>query len=172
MNNYAVLNGTEILGVLSSEAAPQGGVLLSAPLVWSTRPSEHHRAHLINGVLSWQDNRSLAEAREQKLQELKVAREVAVNSTFTWDGSVFDSDQVSQTRLMGMYVDSQTPGFSTQAWRLADNSWRVLDAEDAAGVWAALKSHMAAQFTKFAALETQLNDVGTDTLAEVDAITW
>jgi hypothetical protein len=114
----------------------------------------------------------MAEAKVAKLSELRNAREAALNSIFTWDGSVFDADQISQTRLMGLYVDSQTPGFSSQPWRLADNSWRVLDATAASGVWVALKSHMSSQFSKFASLEAALNLTSTDTLSKVDAITW
>lgn len=172
MSYYAILNGSEITGVVTTNTPPMGAVLLSAAPDWSLRPSPHHRLYLVDGGLVWQDVRSLAEAKTEKLRELRDAREAALNSTFTWDGSVFDADQVSQTRLMGLRLDAQMPSFTSQAWRLADNSWRVLSATDAAGVWEALKAHMAYQFTWFAAKEAQVLSSETDTHAKVAAIVW
>lgn len=172
MNYYAILNGTEITGVMAADGPFPEGVQLTEPADWGSKPSAHHKPHLVSGSVVWQDSRSLSEARVEKLRQLRDAREAALNSTFTWDGSVFDADQVSQTRLMGLCLDAQLPGFTNQAWRLADNSWRVLDATDAAAVWVALKTHMAAQFTHFAAKEAAVNAVETNTPAKVDAIVW
>ena len=79
---------------------------------------------------------------------------------------------MSQTRLLGLFVDSQSSGFTSRAWRLSDNSWRVLNAADAAGVWGALTTHIDTQFIHFAAREAEVNSPAADTLAKVDAIVW
>lgn len=119
---------------------------------------------------SWVDARNLAAAQTSKLAELRDAREAAINSTFEWDGSVFDSDQVSQTRLLGLYLDSREEDFVATSWRLSDNSWRELSAEDARGVWLALKNHVKTHFDQFAEKEAQVMAAGT--VAAVDAIQW
>ena len=119
---------------------------------------------------AWFDPRTVAEAKVARLRAMRLARDVAIYGGMVWDGSGFDSDERSQSVLMGLYVDSKEAGFEDQPWRLADNSWRVLTAADAAGVWAALRAHVKAQFTRFAVVEYLIEQATTQ--AAVDAVSW
>jgi hypothetical protein len=83
--------------------------------------------------------------------EIKRARDVAINGGFTWDSSSFDSDPISQTRILGAFVSAQE-----QTWRLSDNTWRVLSAVDIQAVWVALQNHMKDNFIKFAMKEAEI----------------
>ena len=137
---------------------------------WGARPSPKHRPALVDGAVVWSDPRTLAQARLDRIAAMRAAREAAIASPFTWDGSSFDADQVSQTRLLGLFIASQAPAWPGQLWRLANNDWRLLDASDMADVWAALQAHLAEHFTTFATREAAINAAAT--LAAVDAITW
>jgi hypothetical protein len=123
-----------------------------------------------NSQMTWVDTRDLATAQQQSLDKVKAARDDFLNGGFTWDGSTFDSDDTSQLRLLGLYTAAQDPSYQPEAWRLQDNSWRVLSADDAKNVWNALKQHIQDAFTKFANYETQIN--ATTTNAQADAIVW
>ena len=92
----------------------------------------------------------------------KGERDRRIYAGFTWDGSTFDSDQVAQTRILGLFVSSTSaPGNFPIGWRLADNSWRSLSVSDAGYVWAALQGHIAAHFAAFAAHESAINALTT-----------
>lgn len=122
------------------------------------------------GQVFWHDARTLSEIKSARVASMRQAREDAINGTFAWEGSTFDADQVSQTRMLGAFIESQAPGFTTLNWRLADNSWRTLDADDVASVWAALRNHMQAQFATFAAREAAI--ASASTIGAVEAIAW
>lgn len=105
-----------------------------------------------------------------RLKVLKAARDSAIFGSFTWDGSQFDSDQVAQARLLGLYVDSQRPEYQPTYWRLYDNSWRELTATDVAAVYQALSAHVRAHFATFAGLEAAVNAATTPT--QIDEVVW
>lgn len=140
---------------------------------WSNRPEAPNiGAYLVfrDGRFEWVDPRTLTEAKIQRVAQMRDARDAAINGSFIWDGSTFDADQVSQTRIMGLKVASADAGFTAKAWRLADNSWRVLSAADAAGVWAALEAHVSGHFTTFAGLDAAIQ--AATTVAAVDQVSW
>ena len=102
----------------------------------------------------------LETVKAAKVRQAQARRDQHLYGGFAWSGSQFDSDQISQTRLMGLYVSAgSTPGIFPVAWRLADNAWRDLSVADAVGVWVALQSHIAIMFVAFAAHEATINDL-------------
>jgi hypothetical protein len=118
---------------------------------------------------AWVDPRVLADHKAAKMLVLKLERDAGLAS-FEWDGSMFDADNTAQIRLLGLLTASREPGFTTEMWRLADNSWRELDASDVAEVWAALKGNLRDCFTLFAALEAQV--AAAETVEDLEAISW
>jgi hypothetical protein len=170
MTYQAKLNGTAIVTVVQADDPREGWVSIGGPVNWADRPTLNHYPHLIDGAVVWQDNRILADVKAARVALMRVARDAAINGTFTWDGSAFDADQVSQTRILGLKVASTDAGFTSQAWRLADNTWRTLSAADAADVWTALQAHLAGHFATFAAREAAI--AAATTVAAVDLITW
>jgi hypothetical protein len=137
---------------------------------WPVAPTPGARLMWRQGGFEWDDSRTLTEAKVSRSALMRDARDAAINGSFIWDGSAFDADQVSQTRIMGLKVASADAGFTAKAWRLADNSWRVLSAADAAGVWAALEAHVSGHFTTFAGLDAAIQ--AATTLAAVDQVSW
>jgi hypothetical protein len=171
--HYAITQGADVIGVQQAsnpEGLPPGAVPLPAWAGWPLRPSPSHRLHVVAGALKWVDPRTLPEARAARIQALRDAREAAITAGFTWDSSPFDAAQLSQTRLLGLYISSQSPTFAPQPWRLADNTWRTLTAACVAGVCAALQAHVTAQFAQFAAREAAVN--AASSIAEIDAVAW
>jgi hypothetical protein len=78
-------------------------------------------------------SRPLAQIKAERVQKIKAARDAAIYGTFRWDGSEFDADQVSQTRILGLKMASADVNYTPIGWRLTDNSWRQLSAADAGG---------------------------------------
>lgn len=121
---------------------------------------------------TWIDNRTIGEVRSEVLEALKFARDSRINGGFAWDGSTFDSDtQVSQPRLLGLFTTAIAGGIPAEGypWRLKDNSWRVLSAADAQGVWGAFQGWMASHFAAFAVHEeTVLAETDIDALRIYD----
>lgn len=120
--------------------------------------------------VAWEDTRSLTEARSQRVSTLKAAREAAATATFTWDGSVFDSDDASQARLAVHGIAAMQAGYQPTPWRLADNTWRTLSGADVLAVCQALAAHLRAQYDLFQQRESQV--MAAASKASVDAVTW
>ena len=123
-----------------------------------------------NTQFAWVDLRDLAQQKADVMEALKQCRDAAIHGGFSWSGSQFDSDEVSQTRLLGLFVASQSPGFAPTDWRLADNTWRSLSAADAASVYVALAAHLRAQFEIFAGLEAPVS--AAPDYAALETIAW
>ena len=108
--------------------------------------------------------------RKVKWSQIKRARDEAEFGGFTWDGSPFDSDAISQSRIQGaVQLAAMAPGFTID-WTMTNNSVRNLNREDMANVGAALGMHVAAQHAKARTLRSQIE--AATTVAEVDAVTW
>lgn len=115
-----------------------------------------------------------AHNKEISWARLKVNREQAEHGGFVWDGSTFDSDPVSQSRIQGAsqlatlaLINSQP--FSID-WTLADNTVRTLDAQAMIAVGTAMGQHINAQHAKGRMLRAQLD--AAQTAEEITAVVW
>ena len=86
----------------------------------------------------WLDPRSLDEIKTQKWAEIKSQRDQLEVGGFNFDGNIYDSDQVSQGRIMG----AASAGID-QVWTLADNTTVSLTASQLQHLYAALQAHIA-----------------------------
>ena len=86
----------------------------------------------------WIDPRSLDEIKEQKWDAVKSQRAQLEFGGFEFEGNVYDSDQVSQGRIMG----AAAAGVE-QTWTLANNTTVELTAQQLKELYAALQSHIA-----------------------------
>jgi len=118
----------------------------------------------------WIDPRTLDDLKAQQWETIKAARTQAEYGGFTWDGSAFDSDAVSQARLTGAVQLAQLNPAMTLDWTLKNNTVRTLSAADLIAVGVALGVHVATQFAKGQALRAQI-DAATAKEA-VEAIVW
>lgn len=118
----------------------------------------------------WEDTRTLQDFKDAQWTLIKLARTNAEYAGFTWDGSTFDSDAISQNRITGaVTLAMMSPAFVID-WVLADNTTRLLDQSGMAQVGAALGTHVATQFAKGVMLRAAIEAATTQ--AEVEAVVW
>lgn len=140
----------------------------SQPTLLPARPSDYHYFNYISK--QWEDPRTLEQVQTLVWGNMKRLRTKKESAGFTWDGSVFDSDRVSQSRIMGaVQLAGMSPAFEIP-WTLQNNSVRVLNAADMLSVGAALGAHVATIFARAQEIRTEI--YAASTIAEVEAITW
>lgn len=138
---------------------------------WIEIPSQPSNWHEWNwSTRTWVDPRTLGIHKALKIAELRKARENLIVAGFTWDGSTFDSDMVSQTRLLMLQVKALNTPTMVEYWRLQDNSWRPLSAADALEVCAAFEQHLRQAFITFSQKESEV--LASSTPEEVSAVFW
>lgn len=101
-----------------------------------TQPSPHFIFDY--EIKQWVDPRSLDEIKAQKWTEIKSQRDQLEFSGFEFEGNTYDSDQVSQGRIMG----AAAAGVD-QTWTLANNTTVELTALQLQQLYAALQAHIA-----------------------------
>ena len=99
-------------------------------------PSTHHIFDY--HTKQWIDPRSLDEIKAQKWSEIKSQRDRLEFGGFEFDGNAYESDQVSQGRIMGAAVAG-----IDQTWTLANNTTVELSASQLQQLYAALQAHIA-----------------------------
>ena len=99
-------------------------------------PSPHHTFDYI--TKQWNDLRPLDEIKVQKWVEIKSQRDRLEFGGFEFDGHIYDSDQVSQGRIMG----AAAAGVD-QIWTLANNTTVELSASQLQQLYVALQAHIA-----------------------------
>ena len=99
-------------------------------------PSPHHIFDY--SFKQWIDPRTLDEIKAQKWTEIKYERDRLEFGGFEFDGGIYDSDQVSQGRIMG----AAAAGLD-QIWTLRDNTTVNLTASQLQQLYAALQAHIA-----------------------------
>ena len=99
-------------------------------------PSQHHTFDYT--TKQWIDPRSLDEIKAQKWAEIKSQRDRLEFGGFEFEGNIYDSDQVSQGRIMGAALAGVD-----QVWTLADNTTVELSASQLHQLYATLQAHIA-----------------------------
>ncbi len=99
-------------------------------------PSQYHTFDYT--TKQWIDQRSLDEIKAQRWTEIKSQRNQLEFGGFEFEGNVYDSDQVSQGRIMGAAAAG-----AEQTWTLANNTTVELTAHQLKELYAALQVHIA-----------------------------
>lgn len=106
---------------------------------WVAMPTQPSPYHIFNYDLKdWVDPRTLDEIKAQRWTEIKYERDSLELGGFEFEGGVYDSDQVSQGRIMGAAIAGVD-----QVWTLADNTTVELSASQLQQLYAALQAHIA-----------------------------
>lgn len=87
---------------------------------------------------SWLDSRSILDVRDAKWNEIKMQREQLEFGGFEYKGNTYDSDQVSQGRIMGAAIAGVD-----QVWTLANNTTVNLTGDELKELYAALQMHVS-----------------------------
>lgn len=123
-----------------------------------------------NKTLSYTDLRALSAIKDQKWAEIKNCRIQAEAGPFIWDGSQFDSDPLSQSRIQGIVQLAMLNPDLTVNWTLYDNTVRVLTAAELIQVGFALLTFIDGIHARSRKLRS-LIDAAT-TIEEVNNIDW
>lgn len=106
---------------------------------WCRLPDSPSAAHEYDYTThTWVDKRTLEEVKDTKWEALKLERSQIEFGGFEFEGNTYDSDQVSQGRIMG----AAFAGID-QVWTLADNSTVELSPLQLQQLYAALQAHIA-----------------------------
>ena len=107
---------------------------------WVTPPPRPEGVWYIFDYITeqWIDPRLLDEVKAQKWIEIKLQRDRLEFAGFTFEGNTYDSDQVSQSRIMGATIAGVD-----QVWTLADNTTVELSASQLQQLYATLQAHIA-----------------------------
>ena len=124
-------------------------------------PSPHH--YFDYEIKQWVDLRTLDEIKAHKWAEIKTQRDQLEFGGFEFEGDIYDSDQVSQGRIMG----AASAGID-QTWTLADNTTVNLTAAQLQQFYAALQTHIASVHERGRIARQLINDA--ETKEEVEAI--
>lgn len=134
MSNYSTADGTFVVGLHPENMSDywDGDAFVSI----GEPPSPRHIFDYT--TKQWIDPRSLDEIKAQKWDEIKSQRDQLEFGGFEFDGNIYDSDQVSQGRIMGAAVAG-----IDQTWTLANNATVELTAQQLKELYAALQEHIA-----------------------------
>ena len=106
---------------------------------------------------------TLEEIKELKWTQIKKQRDQLEFGGFEFEGNIYDSDQVSQGRIMG----AAAAGVD-QIWTLADNSTVELTASQLQQLYSALQAHVASTHEKGRIARQLISEA--ETKEEVEAI--
>lgn len=109
---------------------------------------------------TWRDPRLLQQVKDDKWEEIKTARDTAEYGGFVCNEKRYDSDSISQQRIIGsvsmaMLAAQGAQPFSID-WTLSDNTVATLDGAGMIAVGEALGTHVATQHATARTLRTQI----------------
>ena len=135
---------SDTLDVLVGAAGRPGASYVEAGCVVEipVKPSVHHVFDWAGKA--WIDPRCLQDLKDARWAEVRRERDSAEFGGFSWDGSRFDSDAISQQRITGAVTLARMNSAFLISWTLADNTVRTLNAADMIAVGVALGQHVNA----------------------------
>lgn len=116
------------------------------------------------GIKQWIDPRSLDDIKAQKWTEIKSQRDQLEFGGFEFEGNIYDSDQVSQGRIMG----AAAAGVD-QVWTIANNTTVDLTGDELKELYAALQAHVSSLHERGRIARYNIDAAMTP--QEVDAVT-
>lgn len=126
---------------------------------------------LAGGTVVDDTQQPLEVRRARQWASIKAERERREGSGIVWDGSAFQTDAVSRARIAAAVQEAQLASAATQpferAWVLADNTVRVMSAEDMLALGAALGACTDQLCATAQALRVQI-----DATDEPERVTW
>lgn len=159
-SNFQTREGTFLLGLQPSDLSDywDGSRFVGV----GEPPSQSH--YFDYALKQWVDPRPLDSIKAQKWAEIKSQRNQLEFGGFEFEGGVFDSDQVSQGRILG----AATAGID-QVWTLKNNATVLLTAAQLQQLYQALQLHIAEVHARGRAARQAIYEA--DTREKVDAVT-
>ena len=118
----------------------------------------------------WEDPRSLEDLKNEQWEYIKQIRTQKEQAGFTWNNNIFDSDIVSQQKILGAaQLATLDPNYVVD-WTLQNNSVITLNAEQVIEVGRALGEHLTQLHLISQQLRQQI-DAATNK-QQVEAVIW
>jgi hypothetical protein len=168
MNEAIVLHGVDVDGNYLGLVAPNVAYKQVDP------PPELGTWKWNFGTSSWVRHYTLQQLKDARWGLMKIARDQMEQGGFVWDGSTFDSDTVSQSRIQGASQLATLAALASQPfevpWTLADNTVRVLTGAEMLSTGEAMGIHIMTAH----AIGRSLRDVieSATTPEEIEAVSW
>ena len=115
-------------------------------------------------TVMWEDKRSTDELKLQKWSQLKLERDTFEFGGFTYNGNVYDSDQVSQARILTAVASGLT-----QSWTTADNSVIELTTDEVQALANSMQAHISEAHELGRIAREAIN--AAQTIEEIEAVT-
>ena len=112
----------------------------------------------------WEYKRSTDELKLQKWSQLKIDRDAFEFGGFTYAGNVYDSDQVSQARILTAVASGLT-----QSWTTADNSVIELTTDEVQALANSMQAHISEAHELGRIAREAIN--AAQTIEEIEAVT-
>lgn len=112
----------------------------------------------------WVDGRSLEEVRIAKWESIKALRDMLEFGGFSYAGNVYDSDQVSQARIL-VAAASGLP----QSWTTTDNSVIELTTDEVQALANSMQAHISEAHELGRVAREAIN--AAQTIEEIEAVT-
>lgn len=143
-------------------------VSLGSLVLFPAQPTE---AHIFDwGSKIWVDPRTLADLKLARRAVINADRTELINSDFTWDGSVFNSDPVSYMFIVGAVSKALVNPEHTEVWTLADNTYRTLTAAEIIAMATVMGEKISAAMATGRILQDAIEAATTP--EEVAAVVW
>lgn len=111
----------------------------------------------------WEDSRNIEEVRRQKWEEVKLARNQFEFGGFIHEGMHFDSDQISQGRILAAVLFGESA-----EWTLADDTVVELNKEQITALGQALQQHVQTAHARGRVARRAINEATT--IPEIEAV--
>lgn len=151
-------------GCVAVDDPPEDGMYYSGGS-WHKIPDAPGSGYVFDyATRQWLDVRSIGDVRAQRWDEIKQQREALEFGGFEYKGNIYDSDQVSQGRILGavnLGID--------QVWTLADNSTLYLNSDELVDLYAALQEHISNLHERSRIAREKIESA--QTIQEVEAVT-
>ena len=131
------------------------------------KPEQPSQSHVWSGT-AWQFDLSVG--KENKWLIIKAHRDDQEFSSFEWQGHTFQSDEVSQRRILGAVQLATLDTSTSIAWTLADNTVQTFNATQLQQIGQALATHVNGCHIKARSLRDQIDL--SETQADLDNISW
>lgn len=106
---------------------------------WVDMPAQPSANHIFDYDLKqWVDPRTIEQVKDQKWSEIKSLRDRIEFGGFEFESNIYDSDQISQGRIMGA-ASAQVD----QTWTLANNEMVELTSMQLSLLYQTLQAHIA-----------------------------
>jgi len=177
MIDYAIIDAERrVLSIERRDDAippPDSAVVITSLPDWVANECKTLRVTL-EGTFEWIDERTLDQAKTDQWSKVKAARDAAEFGGFAWDGSTFDSDVVSQSRIQGASQLATLAALASEPfsvdWTLADNTVRTLSGADMLAAGQAMGVHIMTVHETGRTLRAAIE--AATTIAEVESIDW